>query len=226
MKENICTIPINDLFLPRQGCPICSMEKMLEETYVEFSVGDAMMEPSVRIEMNKKGFCRRHFQQMLQAGKKLPNALIIQSHLQEIIDNIMPEKCPAKPDKKALEKITELEGSCYVCHRIDKDLRHLTATVFAEYQRSREFRELYKSQPYICLNHYALIMKLAGGKGGVASKIMPEFHRDTYRLTQSYLMRLKEDITKLCSMFDYRNAGGDFGNSKDAIERSVEFLRR
>ena len=25
-------------------------------------------------------------------------------------------------------------------------------------------------------------------------------------------------------MFDYRNAGGDWGNSKDAIERAIQYL--
>ena len=30
MKETICTIPINDIFMPKDGCPICRMEKMLE----------------------------------------------------------------------------------------------------------------------------------------------------------------------------------------------------
>ena len=36
MKETICTIPINDIFMPKDGCPFCRMEKMLEEQYVRF----------------------------------------------------------------------------------------------------------------------------------------------------------------------------------------------
>ena len=51
-----------------------------------------MMEPNIRIETNKKGFCHRHFSQMFERGQKLPNALILESHLQEIIDNDMPKK--------------------------------------------------------------------------------------------------------------------------------------
>ena len=56
MKETICTIPINDIFMPKCGCPFCRMESMLEEQYVKFITGDAMMEPNIRIETNKKGF--------------------------------------------------------------------------------------------------------------------------------------------------------------------------
>ena len=66
MKETICTIPINDIFMPKCGCPFCRMESMLEEQYVKFITGDAMMEPNIRIETNKKGFCHRHFSQMFE----------------------------------------------------------------------------------------------------------------------------------------------------------------
>lgn len=226
MKENICTIPINDLFKPKDGCPICNMEQMLEETYVEYAVGDSMMEPNTRIETNKKGFCHRHFSKMFYVGQKLPNALILETHLQEIIDNVFPEKPGNKPDKKAIEKIEALESSCYICDRISRDIEHLLSTVFVQYQKDEEFVKLYRQQEYICLNHYALIMKQAGAKGGISSKNMKQFHKDTYDLSKNYLVSLKKDISHFCSMFDYRNAGGDFGTSKDAIERSIEYLTK
>ena len=28
MKETIATIPVNDLFAPKDGCPFCRMERM------------------------------------------------------------------------------------------------------------------------------------------------------------------------------------------------------
>lgn len=226
MKENICTIPINDLFKPKDGCPICRMEEMLEETYVDFVVGDAMMEPNIRIETNEKGFCHRHFSKMFSAGQKLPNALIMESHLKSIAENILPKSAPKKPDKKVIEKINTLGNNCYVCDRIDRDIHHLLATVFAEYQKSEEFRSLYREQPFICLNHYAYIMTDASGKRGVGSKFMKDFSEDTYKLTKNYLSELQEDTSYFCSMFDYRNRGKDFGKSKDVIERNIEYLTK
>jgi hypothetical protein len=202
------------------------MEEMLEETYVDFVVGDAMMEPNIRIETNRKGFCHRHFSKMFNAGQKLPNALIMESHLQQIIDELLPKKAGSKPDKKALDRIDELSRTCYVCDRIENDIHHLLATVFAEYQKSAEFRELYRDQPFVCLNHYSLIMRDASGKRGVGSKYMADFHEATYGLTKNYLLSLKEDTSYFCSMFDYRNRGGDFGRSKDVIERNIEYLTK
>ncbi len=224
MKETICTIPINDIFMPKDGCPICRMEKMLEEQYVKFVTGDAMMEPNIRIETNKKGFCHRHFSQMFESGQKLPNALILESHLQEIIDNYMPKKLKGKPDKKQLDGIKTELSSCYVCDRIKWDMHHFMATIFVEWAKGEEFRKLYNEQPFICLKHYSFIMEAATAKGGLPSKHLADFHAETAALTKNYLETLKADITHFCSMFDYRSRGQEWGNSKDAIERSIEFL--
>ncbi|MEE1319041.1 MAG: DUF6062 family protein [Ruminococcus sp.] len=224
MKETICTIPINDIFMPKDGCPICRMESMLEEQYVKFITGDAMMVPDVRIETNKKGFCHRHFSQMFEKGQKLPNALILESHLQEIIDNYFPKKIKGKPDKKQLEAIKTELSSCYVCDRIKWDMKHFMATIFVEWAKGEEFRKLYNEQPYICLKHYSFIMETATAKDGIASKHLADFHTETATLTKKYLESLKADITHFCSMFDYRSQGQDWGTSKDSIERSIQFL--
>lgn len=224
MKETICTIPINDIFMPKDGCPICRMEDMLEKQYVKFITGEAMMEPNIRIETNKKGFCHHHFSQMFTVGQKLPNALILESHLQEIIDKYMPAKLKGKPDKKQLEGIKEELSSCYVCDRIASDMHHFMATVFVEWAKGEEFRKLYNEQQFICLKHYSFIMSAATGKGGISSKLLPDFYAETAALTKNYLVSLKADITHFCSMFDYRSQGQDWGTSKDSIERSIAFL--
>ena len=51
-----------------------------------------------------------------------------------------------------------------------------------------------------------------------------EFAEATNALTKGYMDTLYDDVTHFTTMFDYRNAGGDYKNSKDAIERSVRFL--
>ena len=193
MKETICTIPINDIFMPKCGCPFCRMESMLEE-------------------------------QMFEKGQKLPNALILESHLQEIIDNDVPKKLKGKPDKKQLEVIKKRLDSCYVCDRIEWDMHHFCDTIFVEWAKGEEFYKLYNEQPFICFKHYDFIMNVATQKSKLPSKLLPQFYAETAGLTKKYLLSLKEDITYFCSMFDYRNHGKDWGSSKDSIERSIEFL--
>ena len=94
MQENICSIPVNDDFLPKDRSPMCRMRDMLEERKAEYITGSAMMEPNVRIKTNEQGFCFRHFEQMVRLGKRLSNALILESHLKQISEQFVPTIAP------------------------------------------------------------------------------------------------------------------------------------
>ena len=84
MRESILTIPITDVFEPKCGCPICRIRDTLEQHTIEYIMGAAMMEPDVRIETNKAGFCKEHFEQMRACKNRLSLALMLQTHLQEL----------------------------------------------------------------------------------------------------------------------------------------------
>ena len=72
---------------------------------------------------------------------------------------------------------------------------------------------------------FAPLYRLAGGaQKGVGKKNYSAFAQAASDLVKNYLDGLQKDVTHFCSMFDYRNIGGDFGNSKDSIERSIQFL--
>ena len=223
MREDICTIPINDVFLPKDGCPLCRMRDMLEERSTVYITGAAMMEPDVRIKTNEKGFCFRHFSMMLKCGTRLSNALILESHLDKLKTEMIPKTVKGKPDKKKIAAIRNLQKSCFVCEQVEWGMAHMYQTIFSSYATDSEFKALYNSQQFICMEHYADLLTAAANKG-IPSKILPDFYSDTAKLAGGYLETLKDDVTHFCSMFDYRSKGQDWGNSKDAIERSIEFL--
>lgn len=224
MQENITTIPISDVFAPKCGCPICRMESMLEKNYVEYITGAAMMEPDIRTDTNNMGFCYRHFNMMVHHGKRLPNALILDTHLDKIKNELIFKNVKGKPDKKKLAKLDEIQRSCYVCNKMQWGMQHLMESLFKTWEREQDFRKLYSEQPYICMKHYIMLLKAAMSKNGINSKNLPEFYSVTSELTGGYLENLKNDVAHFCTMFDYRANGQDWGTSKDAIERSVEFL--
>ena len=64
MRDDICTIPISEVFEENDGCPICRMRDTIEERITEYILGDAMMEPDVRISTNQVGFCEEHYDKM------------------------------------------------------------------------------------------------------------------------------------------------------------------
>lgn len=220
MKENICSIPVNDVFLPKDGCPMCRMRDMLEERKADYITGSAMMEPNVRIKTNEQGFCFRHFGMMVRQGKRLSNALILESHLQQLADDLVPVGS-GKPDKKQLAALGTLLNDCFICRDIKENMENMVRIVHAMWISEPEFRTLYAEQKYICLPHFHLLMTV-DQKG--LGKSLSAFYEATARLTGGYLRELKEDISHFCKMFDYRSGNLSWGSSKDSIERSVQFL--
>ena len=220
MREDICTIPINDVFGPKDGCPVCRMRDMLEERLSNYITGAAMMEPDVRIETNRLGFCARHFGMIRECGSRLPIALILESHLKEIEETVFPKPGQA-PGKKQAETAAALGKSCFLCENIEKNMKHLFETVLKLWQTEEEFRALYREQPCLCLPHYHMLSEAAAH---MPRKNRQAFLEVTSLLAGNYLRDLEKDITHFCSMFDYRNKDGDWGNSKDAIERAIWFL--
>lgn len=224
MRETICTIPINDVFGPKDGCPICRLHDMLENNYVDYILGAAMMEPDVRVETNEKGFCTKHFHMMVGRGRRLQNALILETHLEKIKNELISENAKGKPDKKSIAALEQLQHSCYVCDKIEHDMENMFRTVFKSYSTDPEFKKLFDEQPFICLPHYTMLLKSASAKGGMKSGELSEFYKSLSQLSGKYLGVLKDDVSHYCKMYDYQSKGQDWGNSRDSIERSVEFL--
>lgn len=222
MQENICSIPINDVFLPKDGCPMCRMRDMLEQRKAEYITGSAMMEPSVRVKTNEQGFCFRHFEMMVRLGKRLPNALILESHLKQISEQFIPKVPPKKPDKKKMAALEVMIHDCFICRDIKQNMENMARIVHAMWIAEPEFRQLYSEQQFICLEHFHLLMN-SDQKG--LGKNFQAFYEATSALTGGYLEKLNDDIHHFCDMFDYRNSGSNnFAGTKDSIERSIEFL--
>lgn len=219
MREDICSIPVNDVFLPRDGCPFCRMRDMLEDRMATYITGAAMMEPDVRIETNRLGFCTEHFNQILARGSRLSVALILESLLQTVKDEVFPEG--KFQGKKVVAAVHSREEHCFVCENIKKNTNHLLDSMTKLWQSDEEFRQLYSQQQYICLPHYGMVIQAAMK---MPKKNFALFEQETTRLAKKYLEELSGDVTHFCRMFDYRNAGGDWGNSKDAIERAIRYL--
>lgn len=220
MREDICSIPINELFEPRDGCPLCRMERMLEQRLADYITGAAMMEPDVRIETNRLGFCGPHFDAICRVGSRLSVALILESHLKEVETRVFS----GEEEKKRRFGGSAAPGpgeTCFICENLQKNRTHLVESLLHLWAREPEFRKLYREQECICLPHSRLLLKAAAG---LPKKTAAAFREDTKALSLRYLQTVEQDVTHFCRMFDYRNKEADWGSSKDAIERSIAYL--
>jgi len=226
MRESILTIPINEIFEPKCGCPICRMRDMLEERTVDYIMGAAMMEPDVRMETNRQGFCKTHFEQMRACKNRLSLALMLQSHLQSMQKNIFERSKTGFFESKTAKqkKVSAVNNDCFVCSKIEWGMSRLMVTVFELYQKEREFRTLFSEQEQLCLPHYDMMVALAAEK--LDKRWLGDFVNACGELTKKYLDVLEGDVSHFCKMYDYRNTGkdADWGNSKDSIERAIKFL--
>lgn len=223
MRESILTIPVSEILEPREGCPICRMRDMLEQRTVEYIMGAAMMEPDVRIETNRAGFCSAHFSQMLRCKNRLSLALMLQTHLDEVHKSLFSRKKLFEPKNAKQKKLSEINESCFVCEKVDWGMERLMRTFFEMYQSS-DGRKLLEEQEYICLPHYDLLCFLAPAH--LQKKELDGFLKLIGELTEKHIALLYSDVSKYCSMYDYRSAGkdADWGNSRDSIERTIDFL--
>ncbi|MBR4555800.1 MAG: hypothetical protein IKO27_09445 [Ruminococcus sp.] len=226
MRESILTIPVNEIFEPKEGCPVCRMRDMLEQRTVEYIMGAAMMEPDVRIETNRQGFCKTHFEQMRACKNRLSLALMLQTHLQQLQKDVFAKAKTGMFESKTAKqkKVSAVNNDCFVCSKIEWGMSRLMVTFFELYQKEREFRELFADQEQLCLPHYDMLVSQGAEK--LEKKWLSQFVNDCSALTKKYLDALEEDVSHYCKMYDYRNTAknADWGNSKDSIERAIKFL--
>lgn len=223
MREDICTIPVSEAFEQEGGCPVCRMYKTVEQRIIDYIMGAAMMEPDIRIETNRLGFCEKHLSHMMSRRGRLQLALMLETHTADLHSDIFRSGLFSSLTKKA-EKAKVRRGSCFVCDKIEWGFSRMTDTIYRTYDTDREFRDLFEKQEFFCLEHYAMLMEGASKKN--LKKYSSEFEKCLEQKTGEYLASLSADLKKYCSMYDYRNSGAqaDWQGSKDSIERTVEFL--
>lgn len=221
MRDDICTIPISEIFEVNDGCPICRMRDTVEKHLLEYILGDAMMEPDVRILTNQKGFCTRHYEKLLSQRGRLQLALILQTHLDEINKSVFSGKAPQKQSLKSASEITE---SCFLCEKTEWGMSRLVSTVYRCYENEEDFRAFFNSQPAFCLPHYDMLMH--GADKRLMRKHGKEFEDNLLRIAKGYSEMLYGKISQYCSMYDYRSlrSQADMEKCKNAVEQSIDFL--
>ena len=123
MKETIYTIPINEAFDTKCNCALCAIESRIDNEEIEYTLGPAMMEPDFRINSNRTGFCKAHYKRLLQNGKALPMALVLQTHIEKQSKEIFSDKV------KKISKSSFLKKKCdeiISAKKITKHIENLT----------------------------------------------------------------------------------------------------
>lgn len=208
MRDDITSIPISEVFEEKGGCPICRLRNILEERTIKYITGAAMMEPDIRIETNKKGFCNLHYKQMIENGPKLSVALILQSHIEHLTNT---------------NYLTSAKSqlSCYVCDKLNHNMTQILNNLCVLWEKEMDFRTLFNSQEFICLSH---CKELINFSGKISKNKRKDFVNATVVLAQKKADLLTEELKEFCYMFDYRSGGNASDIAKKSPENSIEWL--
>lgn len=225
MKETIYTIPVNEAFEDNCDCPLCRLYKKVEADEIDKILGAAMMEPDIRIKTNKEGFCEKHFPMMFEGKNRLSLALMLESHLNLLNENIFKKGTglTGKPDiKKQSDIILNQQNSCYICSRINYYMEKFCETICFLFRSEIAFQDKLKNQKMYCLNHYRQLLLTAKSK--LSKNDFETFSKVIFETEKKYIAELCGDVSWFCKKFDYRYQNEPWKNSKDAIQRAIHTL--
>ena len=235
MKEQIYTIPVNEAYDTECECPLCYLEKKLEDEAVEYALGAAMMEPDYRIKSNELGFCNRHLSQMFEKQNKLSLALVLDTHLEEVrgklsgylkkAENLEKSSLFKKSDAGSLaentgETLKKQNETCVICEQINHTMERYIGVIYYMWSRDNEFREKFIKSKGLCLKHFEALLSNVHGKLHGAK--LDDFVKTLITKEMEELARIQEDIHRFTLKFDYRNRDMELGTAIDAPIRTVE----
>ncbi len=252
MKEKIYTIPVTDAFSVDCECPLCVLEKKLEDESVDYALGPALMEPDKRQETNELGFCREHFEAMYnKQANRLGLALMIDTFLQEknnamkklyeskasalekdaatsLVKNLSNKLSSKQTETEKLvaelvSQLDNIEKNCAICNKLERTMDRYIDVVFYLYFKEPEFREKFHSKKGFCLKH--LKQLLSSTKKYLNVNETAIFTRNLMELQLANMERIEKEVDWFTKKFDYRFNDAPWGNSKDAVSRSIQKIR-
>ncbi|MBR4234594.1 MAG: hypothetical protein IKR85_00845 [Clostridia bacterium] len=234
MRQHIDTIPVWDAFKTDCECPLCVLRETNENNYVQTFTGGSVMEPDVRVEVNMKGFCARHFRLMMKSEHRLGVALMAHTYLKQSMarlgqTNMAVQSVPVKGrlfSKKAPEAgvdLSALTDTCILCDRLNDTMKRYVYTAIHLWKKDSAFRYQLKNSKGLCLKHYAELLKAAPEQ--LSGQELATFTDELNETEMKNLARLEQEIEWFTLKFDHQNADKPWGNSRDALPRTVEKLR-
>ena len=237
MKEQIHTVPVNEAFDSGDECPFCYLERQAERSAIRYTLGPgaSYMEPDVRAATDDAGFCGTHLKKLYDYGNTLGSALMLQTHFEDVLEQFDREMArEGKPAKKSLfgkkkeegasrgTWLRDRVGSCYVCEKIDYTMDRYWRTFFYMLKEP-EFRQKVEQSKGFCLRHFREL--LASAAENLPNSQREWFYHTVFAKMEENLARVKEDLDWFVCKNDYRYAGADWKNSRDALARAIQKLQ-
>ena len=217
MGYHIDTGLIKEKFKVDCECPLCEIQKVVEEQFLHEFLNDAVMEDNTRIKVGKLGFCARHFDMLFARPNKLSVALQMSTRADKISEILTPVK-NVKSAVKQAKLLLESGKSCAICDYTEESMVKYYKTIAQMYERERDFYKTLISSKGFCLHHYAELLRYSKSAGFMAKNYVDVLSGVQIRNFD----RIKSDLKEFCDKHDYRNAMKPLGDAESALPRTRE----
>ena len=236
MKEHLHTIPVNEAFLSGDECPFCYLRRESEQRILRYVAGPgaSYMEPEVRAVTDETGFCPAHLKKLYDYGNTLGSALMLQTYYARLIGQLRseiedfeppaPKKLFSKPQQSQdgfWKRMQDQLHSCYICDQLEQSMDRYYRTFFA-LTKEAEFRSRVENCKGFCVEHFSQLLHEAETQLPNAQRQW--FYDAVFKVMEENFVRVKQDLDWLIAKYDYRNASAPWGNSRDALQRSMQKL--
>ena len=231
MKQQLHTIPVVEALQSGDECPFCYLHRQTEQRVIRYFAGPgaSYMEPEVRAITNQAGFCGDHMKKLYDYGNPLGSALMLQTRYEGLMQQLDQYEIPEKPSLFRKKKAAAPEASplmqqlcsCALCQRVEEAMQR-QYKVFFSLTKEAEVRTMVEHSKGFCLPHFARLMEEAPAH--LPQSQQTWFYTTLRSVMDANLARVKEDLDWLIAKYDYRNTDAPWGNSKDALQRSMQKL--
>jgi hypothetical protein len=232
VKYKLETIPVWDAYHEDTECPLCLLQRKAEESFVGFFLGNSVMVPEMRVQVNEVGFCPQHHAMLLEGGNRLGLALITHTHLQDLRRRLRPfeervsgsdrGKAFARTRQGLAEFLNWQRHRCLLCDRLLERFKRYAFTIAYLWKHEAEFREAFLGARGFCLGHIPGLLAMA--EEALPGAERGRFAADLWTAQARAWDRIEEELLAFTGKFDYRSSGGVGASTREAVVDAIAKL--
>lgn len=217
MKYHIDTGLIYQKFKENCHCPLCEIQKIVEEQFLYEFLNDAVMEDNTRIRVGKKGFCERHFDMLVARQNKLSVALQMETYANKLKEKL-GAPTSVRSAKNIAKNIEKTLPNCVVCELVGESMVKYYKTVARMFLYETDFLKILISTKGLCLKHYSKLLEYSSYSGTVKKQYL----KALFTIWDNGFTKSVEKLQNFCMKHDYRNTLDFMGSEENSLEEIRE----
>lgn len=230
MKYKLETIPVWDaLEQQEEPCLLCFLSSETEKRKISFYLGNSVMNPETRVQVNSKGFCPDHYAMLAEAGKPHAVSLMAHTRFQETVkqlngaladlEKVRSPRETKKTARRIASVMAERDEGCLICESIGRSLDRYIYTYIYLWHSDEAFNKAATASRGICLHHFPKVLHMAPEV--LSRKDIQPFCSAISISMKQWLNTTIEDVAWQTQRYKAEHAGKDWRGCEDAHRRTV-----